>query len=87
MNKIIKALTYIYLAPTRIGKDKLAHFFSSAISLSIMLLFFSAFIAYGFIFVSALFKELYYDGFLGKGKMEFQDFLYSSLPIVLHIIS
>ena len=87
MDRILKALAYVYLLPTKIANDKLAHFFASSIALCALLLFIAPVYAYGVIVISALFKEVYYDGFLGKGNRDLMDFIYSVLPIGVHLLA
>jgi len=51
------------------------------------LFFMRAEIAYIIVILSAIFKELYYDLYLGKGQGDFMDFVFSVLPILIHILS
>ena len=75
------------MLPTKISYDKLAHFFASTILLVALLFFMRAEIAYIIVIFSAIFKELYYDLYLGKGQGDFMDFVFSVLPILIHILS
>lgn len=70
-----------------IPSDKLAHFFSSSVLLTICLLFFNDWISMGIVVFSALFKEVVYDDFLNKGNPDVKDFLFSILPCGLYALN
>jgi len=69
-----------------IDKDKLLHFFWS------MLLIIPFIFALGGVMgsialaITALAKEVIWDKLMGKGNMEFLDFVYGCLPIPIYFI-
>jgi hypothetical protein len=70
-----------------IQKDKLLHFFVGSIILSLSLLFFNALISVSIVVVIAALKEIIYDDFLEKGTPEVEDFIYTIMPCLMHIIN
>jgi len=71
----------------KIPKDKLLHFFVGSVILFVSLLFFSTLVSFYIVVIVALIKEVVYDDFLGKGTPEVQDFIYTILPCLFHLIN
>lgn len=78
MNKLIK-----WIIP---AKDKLQHYYLWSVAFFAMVYLFdiiqkftgfyiSDWYAFGAVVISAAWKELYHDGYLGKGKPELKDFI------------
>jgi len=72
---------------TSIQKDKLLHFFVGSCILFLSLLFFNTLISVSIVVVIAALKEIIYDDFLAKGTPEVEDFIYTIVPCLLHIIN
>tara|TARA_R110002074_G_scaffold381268_2_gene560252 strand:+ start:8979 stop:9230 length:252 start_codon:yes stop_codon:yes gene_type:complete len=70
-----------------IGRDKLAHFFSASLLLSVLLLLFNDAMAISVVLLTAAYKELINDKLLKRGNPEVLDFAYSALPCLLYIIN
>ena len=83
----MKTIKWLLELPNRIAKDKLLHFFTGAILLVFMLNIFNPITAYFVVASLVSAKEVVYDHYLGKGNMEFLDFVYSVMPILFHLIS
>jgi hypothetical protein len=71
----------------KIPKDKLLHFFAGSVILFLSLLFFNTLASISIVVFVALIKEIVYDDFLGKGTPEVQDFIYTILPCLFHLIN
>lgn len=72
---------------TSIQKDKLLHFFVGSCILFLSLLFFNTLISVSIVVVIAALKEIIYDDFLEKGTPEVEDFIYTIVPCLMHIIN
>jgi len=68
-----------------IRSDHRAHLIIGVISGFLMVLFFGNIGGLIAIIIYAL-KEVVYDKALGKGNMEFLDWLYSSIPVLFYLI-
>ena len=71
----------------KIPKDKLLHFFVGSIILFLSLLFFNTLFSVTIVVLIAAIKEIIYDDFYGKGTPEVQDFIYTILPCLFHLIN
>ena len=71
----------------KIPKDKLLHFFLGSIILFLSLLFFNTLFSVTIVVLIAAIKEIIYDDFYGKGTPEVQDFIYTILPCLFHLIN
>jgi type IV secretory pathway TrbL component len=72
---------------TSIQKDKLLHFFVGSCILFLSLLFFNTLISVSIVVIIAALKEIIYDDFLEKGTPEVEDFIYTIVPCLMHIIN
>lgn len=70
-----------------ISRDKLAHFFASFIVLSASQLFLIDLHSYLLLLFLVILKDGLNDLILKKGKFEWMDILFGSLPIVLDLIN
>ena len=71
----------------KIPKDKLLHFFVGSVILFLSLLFFNTLFSVSIVVLVAAIKEIIYDDFYGKGTPELQDFIYTILPCLFHLIN
>jgi len=71
----------------KIPKDKLLHFFVGSVILFLSLLFFNTLFSVTIVVLIAAIKEIIYDDFYGKGTPEVQDFIYTILPCLFHLIN
>ena len=71
----------------KIPKDKLLHFFVGSVILFLSLLVFNTLVSIFIVVLAAVVKEIVYDDFLGKGTPEVQDFVYTILPCLFHLIN
>jgi len=71
----------------KIPKDKLLHFFVGSVILFLSLLFFNTLFSVSIVVLVAAIKEIIYDDFYGKGTPEVQDFIYTILPCLFHLIN
>ena len=71
----------------KIPKDKLLHFFVGSVILFLSLLMFNTLVSISIVVIAATIKEVVYDDFLGKGTPEVQDFIYTILPYLFHLIN
>lgn len=67
-----------------LGRDKLEHFYTSALGFALFSFVFNPVVASIAVASVALAKELLYDRWLGKGNTEFLDVFMSCLPIILY---
>jgi len=70
-----------------IQQDKLLHFFTGSVVLSLSLLFFNDLISITIVGGAAIAKEVIYDDVMGKGNRDMCDFIYTVLPCMLHLIN
>ena len=83
----MKYIERLFEALASIQKDKLLHFFTASVVLSLLLIFVNDCLAIAMVMFAALCKEVIYDDFLNKGNRSMSDFVYSVLPCVLYIIN
>ena len=67
-----------------LGRDKLEHFYTSALGFALFSVVFNPVVASIAVASVALAKELFYDKWLGRGNSEFLDGFMSCLPIILY---
>jgi len=67
---------------SNIDKDKLLHFFWGTIMSFCLIWMFNITGLIISLIIPAI-KELYYDKYLGKGKCEFMDYIYSIAPTIM----
>lgn len=84
---VIKEMMKIKDIITSIQKDKLLHFFVGSIILNLSLLFFNTLFSVAIVVLIAAIKEIVYDDFFEKGTPEVEDFIYTIVPCLLHIIN
>lgn len=84
LKDLFKKLLYL---PSKVDKDKLAHFFGSSILLFVLLLTFKPFIAYIIVLGSVAFKDFVWDRLWGKGKFEVLDIVFGALPVLIDIVN
>ena len=84
MSKIWKFITDILTHQNRLGKDKLAHFYSASLGFALFSVIFNPIVASIVVASVALIKELVNDKWLGKGNPEFLDGFMSCFPIILY---
>jgi len=76
---IKKVLTH----QNRLGKDKLAHFYSGALGFTLFCILINPVGASVIVVGAGIFKELY-DIITGKGQGEVLDGFFTSLPVILY---
>lgn len=69
-----------------IDKDKLLHFFWSMILIIPLIFALGGVMGSIALAIIALAKEVVWDKLMGKGNMEFLDFVYGCLPIPIYFI-
>ncbi len=84
MSKICKFITDILTHQNRLGKDKLAHFYSASLGFALFAFLFSDVYASILVALVALYKELINDWRNEKGNPEVLDAVMSILPILLY---
>mgnify|MGYP001050818317 CR=1 FL=1 len=67
----------------RIGRDKLAHFYSGALGFALFCILINTVWASVIVINAGVFKEIY-DIITGKGKGEVLDAFFTSLPVILY---
>ena len=86
--KFISKIYNIFIIATthqnRLGKDKLAHFYSASLGFALFSVIFNPIVASIVVASVALIKELVNDKWLGKGNPEFLDGFMSCFPIILY---
>ena len=70
-----------------IERDKLAHFFASYFVLTFLSLILSDLWTILIVLSIAIYKDVINDLYLGKGKFEWLDLLFSCLPIGMFLIN
>tara|TARA_R100001443_G_scaffold9879_2_gene19497 strand:- start:188 stop:427 length:240 start_codon:yes stop_codon:yes gene_type:complete len=70
---------------SNIPKDKLLHFFYGTILSFIFIIVFGIKGLWFVVFIAAA-KELIYDWYMGKGNMEFNDFMFTCIPVIMFLI-
>ncbi len=84
MGKIWKFITDILTHQNRLGKDKLAHFYSASLGFALFTILFDDIYASIIVALVALYKELINDWANEKGNPETLDLVMSILPILLY---
>ena len=84
MSKIWKFITDILTHQNRLGKDKLAHFYSASLGFVLFTFLFGDIYASIIVALAALYKELINDWRNEKGNPEVMDAVMSILPILLY---
>jgi len=84
MNKIKDLIVNILTHQDRLGKDKLAHFYSASLGFALFTFLLSDIYASIIVAFVALYKELINDWRNGKGNPEIMDAIMSILPILLY---
>ena len=84
MKKIKDLIANILTHQNRLGKDKLAHFYSASLGFALFTLLFGDVYASIIVALVALYKELINDWRNGKGNPEIMDAIMSVLPILLY---
>lgn len=84
MGKIWKFITDILTHQNRLGKDKLAHFYSASLGFALFTFLFNDVYASILVALAALYKELINDWRNEKGNPEALDLVMSILPILLY---
>jgi hypothetical protein len=70
---------------SNIPKDKLLHFFYGAILSFIFIIVFGIKGLWLVVIIAAA-KELIYDWYMGKGNPEFNDFVFTCIPVIMFLI-
>ena len=70
---------------SNIQKDKLLHFFYGTI-LSFLFIIVFGIKGLLIVVVIAAAKELIYDWYMGKGNAEFNDFVFTCIPVIMFLI-
>lgn len=84
MGKIWKFITDILTHQNRLGKDKLAHFYSASLGFALFTFLFNDVYASIIVALVALYKEIINDWRNEKGNAEALDLVMSVLPILLY---
>lgn len=82
-----KFLYNILTHQNRLGKDKLAHFYSASLGFALFTFLFNDVYASVIVALVALYKEVVNDWRNGKGNPEIMDAFMSCLPIILYWIT
>ena len=84
MEKLKDLIINILTHQNRLGKDKLAHFYSSALGFALFTIVLSDVYASILVALVALSKEIIHDWEYGRGNPEVLDAVMSVLPILLY---
>ena len=72
--------------PNNIDKDKLLHFFWSAVLMIPLMIIFGVIGGSVLLFVIAVLKEIIHDKWLKRGNCETMDAIYGTLPAIIYLI-
>ena len=84
MEKLKDLIINILTHQNRLGKDKLGHFYSSALGFALFTILLGDVYASVIVSLIAILKEIYYDWIKAKGNPEVLDAFMSILPILLY---
>ena len=80
---MLKLIKKILTHQNRIGRDKLAHFYSGALGFTLFSILINPIWASVIVVGAGVFKEIY-DIVTGKGQGEVLDSFFTSLPVILY---